>query len=86
VTAAGALFTFASVDLYASLVKIPYQITGVRNGVTVFTLADTLPNTFGKFATVVNSHAMDAIDSLNITLTDTAGPMGIDNIIVAGKE
>ena len=82
VTAGGTPFTFKSVDLYASLVRIPYQITGMRNSATVFTLSDTLPNTFGDFVTVTNSQTV-AIDTLVITLTDAGGPMGLDNIVVA---
>jgi len=49
VTAAGAPFTFRSVDLYASLVPVPYEITGLRNGAIVFSLANTVPNPMGHF-------------------------------------
>jgi hypothetical protein len=74
-----------SVDLYASLVPIPYQITGRRNSTTVFTLANTLPNTFGDFATVVNPQASAVIDTLVISLTDGVSAMGLDNIVLAAN-
>ena len=82
VTAAGATFSFKSIDLYASLVPIPYQVTGLRNSTTVFTIANTLPNTFGKFATVVNPQAAAVIDTLVISLTDAVSAMGLDNIVL----
>jgi hypothetical protein len=87
VTAGGATFGFASVDFYASTTKIPYTITGSRNAVTAFTIADTLGNTFGNFRTVVNPKAGATIDTLTITLTNPAAPccanpMGLDNIVV----
>ena len=83
VTAGGDTFSFKSVDLYASLVPIPYQITGLRHSTTAFTIANTLPNTFGDFATVVNPQAADVIDTLVITLTDAVSAMGVDNITVS---
>jgi len=87
VTAGGATFGFAAADFYASTTKIPYTITGSRNAVTAFTLADTLGNTFGTFKTVVNPKVGTAIDTLTITLTNPAAPccanpMGLDNIVV----
>jgi hypothetical protein len=82
VTAAGATFSFKSIDLYASLVPIPYQVTGLRNSTTVFTMANTLPNTFGNFATVVNPQAAAVIDTLVISLTDAVSAMGLDNIVL----
>lgn len=83
VTAAGATFSFKSIDLYASLVPIPYQIAGLRNSTTVFTISNTLPNTFGNFATVVNPQAAAVIDTLVISLTDAVSAMGLDNIVLA---
>lgn len=79
--AAHAPFRFQSVDLYSSVTRIPYEITGVRNDQAVFTLSDTLPNTFGAFRTVVNSHSADLIDTLIIRLTNATpaccnNPMG----------
>ena len=52
VAAGGSVFSFYSVDLYSSITPIPYTIRGIRNGSSVFTLTDTLPNTFGAFRTV----------------------------------
>ena len=83
-------FTFKSVDLYSSTTPIPYTITGVRDLAVVFTLTDTLPNTFGNFRTVVNAHATDVIDTLTISLSNPSAlpfgnsqnPMGLDNVVV----
>src|SRR5439155_1992973 len=65
-------FNFKSVDLYSSTTPIPYTITGLRNSTTTFTMAATLPNTFGNFATVVNPQAADVIDTLVIRLSNPA--------------
>ena len=83
VTARDATFSFASVDLYSSTTSIPYKISGLRNLATVFTLSDTLPNTFGNFVTVTNPGSPEAIDALSIVLTNPAAqccrnPAGID--------
>jgi hypothetical protein len=85
VTATGAPFSFKSVDLYSSTTPIPYAITGLRKGATVFTLSNTLGNTFGNFATVINPQSSVSIDALSIQLTNAAAlccpnPIGIDNI------
>jgi len=82
VTAGGATFSFKSIDLYASVVPIPYQITGLRNSTTVFTLADTLPNAFGEFATVVNPQRSAVIDTLVVSLTSSTSAMGLDTIAI----
>jgi Carboxypeptidase regulatory-like domain len=87
-TASGAPFSFKSVDLYSSTTRIPYVITGLRKGATVFTLSNTLGNTFGNFATVVNPQSTALIDALSIQLTNAAAPccdnpIGIDNISVS---
>ena len=87
VTAGGTTFNFKSVDLYSSTTPIPYTITGLRNSTTTLTMAATLPNTFGNFATVVNPQAADVIDTLVIRLSNPAAiccanPMGVDNIVV----
>jgi len=84
-TAGGSTFSFKSVDVYSSTTKIPYTITGLRNGTTVFVLSDTVPNTFGNFKTVVNQNTSSVIDTLSITLTNPAAPcctnpMGFDNL------
>ena len=82
-----AAFSFKSIDLYSSTTRIPYTITGVRDAAVVFTVADTLPNTFGNFRTVVNPHGTDVIDTLTISLSNASipccpNPMGLDNIIL----
>jgi hypothetical protein len=81
-------FSFTSVDLYSSTTPIPYAITGVRDSVIAFTLADTLPNTFGNFRTVVNPRGTDVIDTLTISLTNASAPccpnpMGLDTIVLS---
>ena len=83
-------FTFKSVDLYSSTTPIPYTITGIRDLAIVYTVTDTLPNTFGNFRTVVNPHATDVIDTLTISLSNPSAspfgnsqnPMGLDNVVV----
>jgi hypothetical protein len=85
VRASGSVY-FKSVDLYSSTTPIPYTIKGLKNGSTVFTLTETLPNTFGNFRTVFNPHGADAIDTLSIVLTNAAAtccrnPMGLDTIV-----
>jgi hypothetical protein len=87
VSAGGALFKFTSADLYASTTPIPFTITGMRQGSTVLTVAATVPNTWGNFATVVNPNAAALIDTLTIVLTNAAfprcsNPMGLDTIVV----
>jgi hypothetical protein len=87
VTASGAPFRFSSIDLYSSLTTIPYLVTGLRDSSLVFTLAGTVPNTFGSFATV-NSSSTQIIDTLRITLSNPAtpccsNPVGLDNIVAS---
>lgn len=87
IRASGSTFYLKSVDLYSSTTPVPYTIRGVKNGSTVFTLADTLPNTFGNFRTLVSPNAADAIDTLSIVLTNAAAaccrnPMGLDTIVL----
>lgn len=89
VTHGGALFRLGSVDLYSSTTSIPYVFTGSRNGVTVFTQSGNAGQTSGNFVTRTNPHPLDttAIDTLDISLTNTAfpccaNPMGLDNIVV----
>lgn len=86
VTAGGSVFNFHTVDLYSSTTTIPYTMTGLRNSSAVFTLAGTVPNTFGSFRTVTNPNAAAAIDTLSIVLTNTPGaprnPMGLDTIVL----
>src|ERR1700686_2836623 len=57
VSAGGSVFRFKSFDLYSSTTVIPYTFKGFRNSSTVFTFADTLPQTFGNFRTVANPNA-----------------------------
>ncbi len=86
ITAGGSPFSFSSVDLYSSLTPIPYAFTGLRNANTVFTVAGTVPWTFGAFATVVNPNSSDRIDTLLIRITNPVvccdNPAGLDNIVL----
>lgn len=87
VTSAAGKFTFQSVDIYSSTTKIPYVITGLAGGATVFTIQATQPNTFGNFATVSNPNASVQVDTLVIQLSNPsapccANPVGLDNIAV----
>jgi hypothetical protein len=86
-SANGAPFLFTSIDIYSSTTPIPYVIRGVRNSATVYTLAGTIPNTFGNFATISNSHT-DLVDTVIIDVTNAAAPccrnpVGIDTIVIA---
>jgi hypothetical protein len=87
VTATGGTFAFTSMDIYSSTTKIPYEITGSVKGGVLFTIAKVQGNTYGDFATIVNSQASAAIDRLTIRLTNAAAPccsnpMGVDGIRV----
>ncbi len=85
ITAGGAAFTFVSAEFYSSTTRIPYTITGTRNGAMVFTLNDELPNTLGNFRPVVNPNTSTPVDRVSIVLTNTASvknPMGLDTIVV----
>jgi hypothetical protein len=79
-------FKFNSVDLYSSITQIPYIFIGYLESNRVFKVTGTIPNTSGDFATALNSHDMDVIDTLEIMLTNPAsiGPnlMGLDNIVL----
>jgi hypothetical protein len=88
VTAGGSPFFFNAVDLYSSLTTIPYVLTGTLGGTTVFTVSNTVPNTFGAFVTVTNPQATSLIDTLTIQLSNPAtpccsNPVGLDNIVVS---
>lgn len=83
--AGGAIFRFTSVDLYSSITPIPYTIKGYRDSELVFTMSDTVPNTYGNFAVVANPDAAALIDRLTISLSNPetpccSNPVGIDNI------
>jgi hypothetical protein len=94
VAAGGHLFTFASVDLYSSTTKIPWEFAGFRDSVEVFRMTGLIGNTFGAFENAPNPYSTDAIDSLVIGITNpmraclgcpigaVGNPMGIDNIVV----
>src|ERR1700731_3913664 len=87
VTESGATFRMDSVDIYSSVTPVPYILTGLLHGNTVFTVNDTVPNTFGNFATIVNPDALDAVDSLQLTLSTftefpVSNAVGIDNLVV----
>jgi hypothetical protein len=87
ITAGGSLFRFEAVDVYSSITAIPHQIIGVRNGLQVFAVSGTVPNTFGQFVTVTNPHLTEQVDTLLIRLSNPAtpccaNPVGIDNIVL----
>ena len=80
-------FVLRSIDVYSSITPIPYTISGVRDFSVVFSMSDTLPNTFGNFKTVVSTHPGDLVDTVSIQLTNPStccqNPMGVDNIVVS---
>lgn len=92
VTAAGTSpFTLVSVRLYSSITPIPYVLRGVLNGATVYTIAGTVPNTFGSYATVVNPQAATLVDTVYLTVTNPAiptcptcngNPVGVDDLVL----
>jgi hypothetical protein len=87
VTASGSTFKFVAVDLYSSMTPIPYEITGLRDSVVVFSVAGTWPNTFGNFRTVEHPNGRENVDTLLIRLSnpapaDGSNPMGLDNIVL----
>ena len=90
VTAGGELFTFESVDLYSSVTPIPFLFVGFLNSDAVLNQSGTVPNTFGRFATVTGNLS-PLIDTLRITLFNPAtpqcpncggNPVGLDNIVL----
>jgi len=84
ISAGGASFRFASVDLYSSITQIPYVFTGVANSTTVFVISGQQGNANGNFVTIANPQSTVSIDTLFIRLTDIVpgNPMGIDNIVL----
>lgn len=91
VAASGRAFQLVSLRLYSSVTPIPYVIRGVRNGVTVYTAAATVPNTFGAYATVPNPYATTDVDMILLTVTNPAcpscagNPIGVDDIVVVPR-
>ena len=89
VTQAGGDFTLTSLRIYSSITTIPYTLTGLLGGETVFQVSDTVPLSYGTFITVLNPDAADLIDTLQVSLStyvSFAGqnPVAIDDIVVAG--
>lgn len=91
VTLGGGLFMFAAVDVYSSVTPIPWEFSGSRKQLPVFTAAGQQGNTFGRFVTTANPRASDTIDRLVIKLTQPVNttcmtcsnnPMGLDNIVI----
>lgn len=85
--AGGAPFTVTTVDLYSSITPLPYTMTGFLDACPVFTVSDVVPNTFGRFVTVLNPHSTDTIDTLVILLSNPEtpccrNPVGLDNVAV----
>jgi hypothetical protein len=81
-------FTFSAVDLYSSVTPIPYRFIGYNEGMPIFDVSDTMPNTFGMFKTATNPEFASLIDLLYIELVNPyvefgGNPVGFDNIVVA---
>lgn len=88
ITADGAPFWFASVDLYSSTTRIPYVFEGFLDSEPVFTVLDVLGNTFGSFVRVRNPHVDKPVDAVVIRLSNPAAPccrnpVGIDNVVLS---
>jgi len=86
VTADGAAFAFESIDVYSSTTPIPFELVGLSAGATVFTLSGTVPNTFGRFATIETTQPGTRIDTLLIRLSNPSAavtnPVGFDNLVL----
>lgn len=88
VSAGGATFSLASVDLYSSITPIGYELRGFLNGTPAFTATGTVPNTFGTFQIVANPYADVLVDSVMVVLINPAmsaccgNAMGLDNIVL----
>jgi hypothetical protein len=85
---AAADFTFSSVDVYSSVTPIPYRFIGSNDGLFVFDVYSTMPNTFGQFRTASNPEFSAVIDLLYIELANPyvafgGNPVGLDNIVVS---
>jgi hypothetical protein len=68
-----------------NLIQVPYVMTGMRNGATVFTVSGIAPLQIGTTVTM-NPRAADMIDTLSISVTGsvmccTAGVV-VDDIAV----
>lgn len=82
VTAGGALFSFASVDLQAYNAAIGYEIAGWRNGVQVLDLATD--QAAGAAFTTVLSPSSATLDRLTIDISSGGpGSFNVDNINVS---
>jgi hypothetical protein len=87
ITASGQTFLLESVDIYSSVERTPYVITGFVGERKVFVLGDVVPNTFGNFARVDNPHKSTPVNRVSINLetyteNPVSNPVGIDNIAV----
>ena len=85
--AGGHSFLFDSIEIYSSVERTPYQITGYLGERSVLKIAGIVPNTFGNFARIGNSEMATVIDRLSIgieTYTENAvsNRVGIDNVVV----
>jgi hypothetical protein len=81
-------FTFSAVDLYSSVTPIPYRFIGYNEGMPMFDLSATMPNTFGQFVTAFNAASDVLIDLLYIELVNPfnqigGNPVGFDNVVVS---
>lgn len=81
-------FTFSAVDLYSSVTPIPYRFIGYDEGMPVFDVSATMPNTFGQFLTALNTASDVLIDLLYIELVNPfipigGNPVGFDNVVVS---
>lgn len=96
ITSGGGLFTFAAIDVYASITHVPFEFVGLRNGTPVYTASGTVPNPRGNFLTVMNPHPSVSVDAVVIRVThpptpqltcpappgQCLSPAGVDNIVL----
>ena len=87
ITSSGVPFTFSAVDLYSSITTIPYVITGWLGTSVEFIVSGTVPNTFGRFATVASPGPPAWINLLTIRVSNPEtpccpNPAGLDTIVL----
>jgi hypothetical protein len=77
-------FRASALSVYSSVTTIPVVLTGMLGPHIVYSATTTVPNTFGRFAGVLNPFAGVVIDRLLVSMSNdySGNPMGIDNLAI----
>ena len=75
----GGVFTFEDVDFANEADTATYSITGLLNGVDVFSTTGAVTGS-GTFAAYGTGYSGDSINALEVSLTNTPGESDLDNI------